>query len=129
MNVQALSQAISYSAVFSLGSASQGDNVFALVLVCRGHIRVFPLQSHQLESSVTLSLSLSVFLRLSDYSLHPLAQLLIYRALAGMRATRNQHFMSDVLSHGSPGGSKKTAVVHFLDSTFTNVWKVSLNLT
>ncbi len=60
MNVQGLSQAISHSAVFSLGSASQGDNAFVLVLVCRGHIRVFPLQSHQLESSVTLSLSLSL---------------------------------------------------------------------
>lgn len=52
--------------------------------------------------SHSLCLSLSVFLRLSDYSLHPLAQLLIYRALAGMLATRNQHFMSDVLSHGRP---------------------------
>lgn len=60
MNVRGLSQAINHSAAFSLGRARRVDNAFALVFMCRGHIRVFPLQSHQLESSVTLSLSLSL---------------------------------------------------------------------
>lgn len=94
---------ISHLALFSLGSTIQGDSAFALVLVCVEDTSGF----FQFESSVTLSRSLSVFLRLSDYSLHPLAQVLIYSALAGMLATRNQHFMSDVLSHGRPRWGKQ----------------------
>lgn len=67
MNVRGLSQAINHSAAFSLGRARRSDNAFALVFMCRGHIRVFPLQSHQLESSVTLSLSLSLGLSAAQW--------------------------------------------------------------
>lgn len=100
MNVRGLSPAISHSVS---AFPAEGDNAFALVLMCRGHIRVFlcsPINWSHLSHSDFLFLSVS--LRLSDYSLHPLAQLLIYRALAGTPATENQHFMSDVFSHGRP---------------------------